>query len=69
MCVWGGVFLCPVRKFFAFLVFFFAMWRERGNIMLIFVFDFEKEKLSEFERLGTLPSYNLFLFFFFRVYC
>ena len=39
------------------------------TVMLIFVFDFKKEELSEFERLGALPSYNLFLiFFFFKVY-
>ena len=38
---------------------------ERDNVKLIFVFDFKKEKLSEFERLGTVSSYNLFLFFFF----
>ena len=39
--------------------------RERDNVKLIFVFDLKKEKLSEFERLGTVPSYDLFLFFFF----
>ena len=29
-----------------------------------FLFLIKKEKLPEFERLGTVPSYNLFLFFF-----
>ena len=70
-CVCGGRggsrCLC-VRKFPVFLV-FCHVDRERNNVKLIFVFDFKKEKLSEFGRLGTVPSYNLFFFFFFRVYC
>ena len=65
MCVGGGGCLC-VRKFPVFLVFCHV---ERDNVKLIFVFDLKNEKLSEFERLGTVPSYNLFLFFFLRVYC
>ena len=65
VCVGGGgggeVFVCP--KVSCFLVFFLPCG-ERDNVLLLFVFDFKKEKLSEFERFGTVPSYNLFLFFF-----
>ena len=65
VCVGGGGCLC-VRKFPVFLVFCHVeRERERDNVKLIFVFDLKKEKLSEFERLGTVPSYDLFLFFFF----
>ena len=59
-----GVFVCPKVSCLS----CFLPCGKRDNVKLIFVFDLKKEKLSEFERLGTVPSYTLFLFFFF-VYC
>ena len=64
--MWGRVDLLTclcVRKFPSCLV--FCHVEERDNVMLIFVFNFKKERLSGFERFGTVLSYNLFLFFFF----
>ena len=58
MCVWGGggggEGVCVSESFLSFL--FYLPCGERDNVKLIFVFDFKKEKLSEFERLGTVPS-------------
>ena len=63
VCVGGGeVFVCPKVSCFSC---FFLPCGERDNVLLIFVFDFKKEKLSEFERFGTVPSYNLFFILFF----
>ena len=53
MCGGGGE-GCLCVKFPVFLV--FLPCGERDNVRLIFVFDFKEEKLSEFERLGTVPS-------------